>query len=117
MEGDLIFFTTEEMVKEQESNKNDEGSLEFKLKDPASNKIIEAKVDVASLRQTMSQVCEAMNSDEINTGSFIIDEIEVALGINGSGKVGILGTGAEVGAQASIKVLIKRNKDNNANSQ
>ena len=52
----------------------------------------------------MNKVCEAVNSDEINTGAFIIDEVEVALGINGSGKVGLLGTGAEVGAQASIKV-------------
>lgn len=116
MEGDLIFFTTAEMVKEQESSNGDEGSLEFKLKDPASNKIIEAAVDIASLRQTMNKVCEAVNSDEINTGAFIIDEVEVALGINGSGKVGLLGTGAEVGAQASIKVLIKRNKDKKDNS-
>lgn len=116
MEGDLIFFTTAEMVKEQKNSNAEEGSLEFKLKDPASNKIIEATVDIVSLRQTMNKVCEAMDSDEINTGAFIIDEIEVALGINGAGRVGLLGTGAEVGAQASIKVLIKRNKDKKDNS-
>ena len=47
--------------------------------------------------------------DEKETKSgFKIDEIELAVGINGKGKVGIWGIGAEAGSNASIKLKLKR---------
>jgi hypothetical protein len=41
-------------------------------------------------------------------GGFGLKTVEVAVGIDGKGHVGFLGTGVEVGAQATIKLVFSR---------
>ena len=41
-------------------------------------------------------------------GGFGLKTVEVAVGIDGKGHVGFLGTGVEVGAQATIKLTFSR---------
>jgi len=41
-------------------------------------------------------------------GGFALKSAEIAVGIDGKGHVGFLGTGVEVGAQATIKLTFSR---------
>jgi len=41
-------------------------------------------------------------------GGFALKEVKVAVGIDGKGHVGFLGTGVEVGAQATITLTFNR---------
>jgi len=41
-------------------------------------------------------------------GDFKLSKVEVAVGIDGKGRVGFLGTGVEVGAQATITLTFGR---------
>ena len=63
-----------------------------------------------NLAQLLNNIDESLAKiDEDATQSdFQIDEIELAVGINGKGKVGIWGIGAEAGSNASIKLKLKR---------
>jgi hypothetical protein len=41
-------------------------------------------------------------------GGFELKELEVAVGVDGKGRVGFLGTGIDVGAQATITLKFNR---------
>ena len=71
-------------------------------------------VPVSTLRDNLAQLLNnideslaQINQQETKSG-FEIDEIELAVGINAKGKVGLWSVGAEAGSNASIKLKLKR---------
>ena len=63
--------------------------------------------NLAKLLNNIDESLANINEQKTKSG-FKIDEIELSVGINGKGKVGILGMGAEAGSNASIKLKLKR---------
>ena len=63
--------------------------------------------NLAKLLNNIDESLANINEQETKSG-FKIDEIELSVGINGKGKVGIWGIGAEAGSNASIKLKLKR---------
>ena len=73
-------------------------------------------VPVSTLRDNLAQLLNnideslaQINQQEAKSG-FEIDEIELSVGINGKGKVGLWAVSAEAGSNASMKLKLKRKK-------
>lgn len=65
----------------------------------------ELRKNLEAFTQSLKAVLPAV----ADAGSgFKLSEVEVAVGIDGKGHVGFLGTGVEVGAQATIKLTFGR---------
>ncbi|MFA4906977.1 MAG: hypothetical protein WC602_01770 [archaeon] len=74
--------------------------------------IQEMDIDMDRIKNELSKLLISIgNVDQPDNSRFDISEIEFNLGFNASGKLSILGTGAEVGLESSIKVIIKRTDD------
>jgi hypothetical protein len=67
---------------------------------------------VAELRKNLEAFTKALESllPAVQTagGGFGLTELEVAVGVDGKGRVGFLGTGVDVGAQATITLKFSR---------
>jgi len=67
---------------------------------------------VAELRKNLETFTKALESllpaVQSAGGGFGLKELEVAVGIDGKGHVGFLGTGVDVGAQATITLKFNR---------
>lgn len=111
-QGNLQFITSAEMLEQREESDQDSNGIGFKRKGAAVEKLVVGTVNLDSLKNTINNVSEALNDSVVKKGPFAIDEVEISLGIDGKGQVGLLGTGIEMGASASIKVVLKREKAN-----
>lgn len=60
-----------------------------------------------NLREILTSFQDAFSEVPVSPAGFVIDEIELSLGINGKGGFAIIGK-LEMGAQAGVKVKIKR---------
>jgi hypothetical protein len=60
-----------------------------------------------SVREFMPGLGAVMNDVKETAVALGLQEVEVALGINAKGKIGFLGTGSEVGGDASLKLKFK----------
>ena len=112
MEGELYFITDVNTVGEQpEAGGEMDGAINMQSVDTQAGVTLK-KLNIESLKNTIKGLSEVMNSEEIEEGKFQVEQIDVSLGINGSGEVGIIGIfgSAKAGAEASIKVTLKRNK-------
>jgi hypothetical protein len=59
---------------------------------------------VDELRQNMDAFLDSLK----NTAGMKLTEVTVAVGINATGKIGILGTGAEAGGDATLTLTFER---------
>jgi len=64
-----------------------------------------------NMNQFLSYLRGLMESGEARLGAFEISEIEVTAQITGDGRVGLMGTGVEVGASGGIKFTLTKVKD------
>lgn len=65
----------------------------------------ELKANLAAFTASLQSLLPALSDAG---GGFGLKTVEVAVGIDGKGHVGFLGTGVEVGAQATIKLSFAR---------
>lgn len=72
----------------------------------------QTRIEAEQLKQNVSEflevVEEAFDKAEKPKSKMQLDEIELSIEISGSGKVSLLGTGAEAGAKGAIKLKFKR---------
>ncbi|MCF3947463.1 hypothetical protein AiwAL_11360 [Acidiphilium sp. AL] len=102
----------EHMLAIQKQTKNQ--SLKYYM---IQNKLIAINVNENKILNKIKNISSSLLSslDNINNGvkephRFELKQFSVELAVNGSGKVGFLGTGAEVGGSASFRlVFVKRN--------
>jgi hypothetical protein len=67
-------------------------------------------VDSKRIKVLIESLLESTeNIQPENDRAFNIDEIELNIGVNAKGKLGILSFGVEAGGQAGIKIKLKRN--------
>ena len=69
-----------------------------------------SKALAASLKTFLDEFSEVLSASPERIGDFAIDEVELALAINGSGDFRI----ATAGADASIKLILRRPTDDGA---
>ena len=94
-----------------ETNASSKGFFDDNLQtDDNEGSIVPANKLQENLAQLLNNIDESLAKidEEATQSDFKIDEIELAVGINGKGKVGIWGIGAEAGSNASIKLKLKR---------
>jgi hypothetical protein len=63
------------------------------------------KANLQNFVDSLSTLLPALDPRDL---PYQLDEFTVAAGINGKGKVGFLGTGAEAGASATLSLKFKR---------
>jgi len=61
-----------------------------------------------SFKSVSESLAKMLAENEFPQSGFQMETVEVKLGISAKGKVGILGTGAEAAANASLTVTFKR---------
>ena len=113
-EKGIWIITNENSTSEIEQNASSKGffdddpQTEDNQEDSAS--IVPVNTLQENLAKLLNNIDESLaNINEQDTKSgFKIEEIELSVGINGKGKVGIWGIGAEAGSNASIKLKLKR---------
>ena len=66
--------------------------------------ISELEENIAQIGPAISGVVSKLKETALDLG---LTEISLSIGINGKGKVGFLGTGAEVGGDATISLKFK----------
>jgi hypothetical protein len=82
---------------------------EFKLLDRESTLPIDTiKKNLKSFVDNISDLLPAMDA---TPAGYLLQEFTVALGIDGKGKVGLLGTGAEAGASATLTLKFTARSD------
>ena len=64
-----------------------------------------------NMNRFLSYLRDLMESGEARLGAFEISEIEVTAQVTGDGRVGLMGTGVEVGVSGGIKFILTRAKD------
>ena len=70
-----------------------------------------SEIPVETLRKNLRQFLESLDDViPVSTvqGGYSLQEFEVAVGVDGKGTVGFLGTGVEVGAMASLTLKFRR---------
>lgn len=70
-----------------------------------------------NLRQFMDSLNEMMPDLARGAAQYPLDKITVAVGINGAGKVGFLGTGAKAGASATLTLEFKHSDVGNSEAR
>jgi hypothetical protein len=81
---------------------------DFKLLDEGGGNALPVntvKTNLQNFIDSLSALLPALNVSDL---PYQLDEFTVAAGINGKGKVGFLGTGAEAGASATLSLKFKR---------
>ncbi|TKA94895.1 hypothetical protein FAZ78_19755 [Cereibacter changlensis] len=69
---------------------------------------IDSELLSKELSALIRSVVPAVDSIPPKTGQMQVSEIELSLTVSASGRVGFIGSGVEAGAEASIKVVLKR---------
>jgi len=62
----------------------------------------------SNLREFTDQLSMLLNDFPLDIGDFSLDQIQLSAEINGEGKIGILGTGVNVGASTGLTFTLKR---------
>jgi hypothetical protein len=98
MAKEVIVFTGTEPYEEDE---------EIELLDEGGGTRFPVETVGRNLREFMDSLNEMMPDLAPGTAQYPLDKITVAVGINGTGKVGFLGTGAKAGASATLTLEFK----------
>jgi hypothetical protein len=69
---------------------------------------IDSTVLTVELQALIGAVLPAIEKHKSSEGGMYVAEVELSLTVSASGKVGFIGSGVEAGAEASIKIILKR---------
>ena len=97
------------------NNKNNDDVMQPELLKKHDKKEKEAKtnhVKIETIKQNLNDFMEALDGlvpkcESTETG-FSMKEFDVKVGVSGKGEVGFLGTGIEVGAEASLTLKFRK---------
>lgn len=112
-----IWIITAEDLKSQGENKGKKGGM-FADDETAIDEEEKGIVSAETLQQNLKAFLEEIDETlgEVKTqdfkSGFKIEEIELSVGVNSKGKVGLWGIGAEVGGNVAIKLKLKQQMTN-----
>jgi hypothetical protein len=78
----------------------DQSAAEFELLDENRKSYLPVSQIKANLRDFMQSLADILPTAETASGGYSLEGFTVAVGINGKGQVGFLGTGGELGGTA-----------------
>ncbi len=101
---------------EDEDNDNDKETNSIEIRELAKGYLVRPHdIPIETIEKEMDGLVEVVNGffersqvQATKNKGMILDEIELAVEINGEGKIGIIGNGAKVGAKGAIKLKFKR---------
>lgn len=106
----IDYFNEDDRDDEETSKVPDERS-----KPPKNYLVRPHDIPVETLEKEMDSLVQVVNgffqrsqARATAKDGMVLDEIELAIEINGEGKIGIIGNGAKVGAKGAIKLKFKR---------
>ena len=86
----------------------DQSAAEFELLDEHRKSYLPVGQIKANLREFMQSLAEILPTVETASGGYGLESFTVAVGINGKGQVGFLGTGGELGGNATLTLTFER---------
>lgn len=86
----------------------DQSAAEFELLDENRKSYLPVGQIKANLSDFMESLAEILPTVGTVSGGYGLESFTVAVGINGKGQVGFLGTGGELGGTATLTLTFKR---------
>lgn len=75
---------------------------------PAEN-LVEVSLLKRNMTRFLQQLTEILDVDSEHIGPYSVAQIEVSAEIRGDGKIGLMGSSAQVGVSGGIKFVLTRN--------